>query len=257
MLTGFSMEQEKIISVVQARCTSERLPNKVLLPLGSKRVIEHVLASVKAAGLVDTIILATTTNPADDLLAQIGEQMDVKIYRGSEHDVLDRFSQAVKDVEGEIIVRNTADDPLLDPKVIDLVVGHFLKGGCDYASNIVDRTWPRGMDTEVFSRKALMLSNELGIEVEHREHVTIFIRTHPELFTLKPVTAQPEETWPDLRLCIDTVEDYKMLQSVFEALEVKGSPIPVRAVIAWLKEHPEVSAINAGIQQKAVFGKQF
>jgi len=251
------MNARKVILVVQARCTSERLPRKVLLPLGSKRVIEHVLTSVKCARLVDTVILATTVNAADDELARVGEQMGVRVCRGSEHDVLGRFLQAIDGVEGDVILRNTADDPLLDPVVIDQVIGQFLKGGCDYASNMIERTWPRGMDTEVFSRQALETSDRLGTTQEHREHVTIFIRTHPELFALKSVTSLPEECWPDLRLCVDTVEDYRMLQAVFEGLKHVKTPIPVGVVIDWLKAHPEVAAINAGIQQKPVFGRQF
>jgi spore coat polysaccharide biosynthesis protein SpsF len=251
------MKQHKAILIIQARSTSERLPGKVLLPLGSKRVIEHVLTAAKASSLADTVILATTTNAADDPLAQIGEQMGVRVVRGSEHDVLGRFMQAIARVEGDVIIRNTADDPLLDPRVIDAVIGHYLKGGCDYASNIIQRTWPRGMDTEVFSREALILADRLGTAPEHREHVTIFMRTHPELFTLKPVLGPTEETWPDLRLCVDTAEDYQMLQAVFQALDGNGRPVPVRVVVDWLKTHPEVAAINAGVQQKAVLGRQF
>jgi spore coat polysaccharide biosynthesis protein SpsF len=251
------MEQHKIILIVQARCTSERLPNKVLLPLGRKRVIDHVLTAAKASSLADTVILATTTSAADDPLAQIGEQMGVRVFRGSEHDVLGRFMQAIAGVEGDVIIRNTADDPLLDPRVIDTVIGHYLKGSCDYASNIIRRSWPRGMDTEVFSRKALTLADQLGTAPEHREHVTIFMRTQPELFTLKQVQGPPEETWPDLRLCVDTTEDYQMLQAVFQALERNGRPPPVGAVVDWLKAHPEVAAINAAVQQRIVLGRQF
>jgi len=164
---AFEMSQRKTILVVQARCTSERLPRKVMLPLGGRRVIEHVLTSVKSAHLVDTVILATTGNAADDDLARVGAAMGVRVCRGSEHDVLGRFLLAIDGVEGDVIIRNTADEPLLDPTVIDLVIGQFLKGGCDYASNMIERTWPRGMDTEVFSRQALETSDRLGTTPEH------------------------------------------------------------------------------------------
>jgi len=254
---AFEMSQRKTILVVQARCTSERLPRKVMLPLGGRRVIEHVLTSVKSAHLVDTVILATTGNAADDDLARVGAAMGVRVCRGSEHDVLGRFLLAIDGVEGDVIIRNTADEPLLDPTVIDLVIGQFLKGGCDYASNMIERTWPRGMDTEVFSRQALETSDRLGTTPEHREHVTIFMRTHPELFALKSVTSRPEECWPDLRLCIDTSEDYRMLQRLFECLAPGRFPVPVGVMIDWLKAHPEVAAINMGVQQKPVFGRQF
>jgi spore coat polysaccharide biosynthesis protein SpsF len=251
------MRQKQIAIVVQARCGSERLPNKVLLPLGGKTVIEHVLAAVKASSLADTVVLATTTNRQDDPLVMTAAALNVRVYRGSEQDVLERFVRATEHTEAEIIVRITADDPLLDPRIIDHVIAHYLKGGCDYASNIIERSWPRGVDTEVFSRTALLTADKFGLAPEHREHVTIFIRTRADLFTLRSVTARPEERWPDLRLCIDTNEDYNLLQRIFKSLPSEGGPVPLLRVLDWLRAHPEVAAINSDIRQKKVFGREF
>lgn len=249
--------RNRVVAVIQARTSSERLPRKVLLPLGDRPVIDHVIAAVKSATLVDHVVLATTVNTGDDDLVAAGERMGVGVFRGSESDVLGRFVGALAGDAADVVIRHTADDPLLDPRVIDAVVGDFLRGGCDYASNILARSWPRGLDTEVFSREALVRTDREGRLPEHREHVTIYMRTHPERFRLRNVVAPADETWPELRLCVDTQEDYELLRQVFNALWKPRCIVDVKTVVAWLKAHPEVAALNAGIGQKTVFGRVF
>jgi spore coat polysaccharide biosynthesis protein SpsF len=247
----------RIVAVVQARCVSERLPRKVLVPLAGRPVIEHVLLAIRAASLVDDIILATTALPADEVLVGIAAELGIRAFRGSEIDVLGRFVGALDGDSADIVVRHTADDPLLDPGIIDMVIGHYLRGGCDYASNMIERSWPRGLDTEVLSREALIRSYREANRPEDHEHVTIYLRTHPELFRLRNVKALPQETWPELRLCIDTIEDQALLEKVFEALYVPANIIRVGTVIGWLKQHPEVVALNADVSQKSTLGKVF
>jgi spore coat polysaccharide biosynthesis protein SpsF len=247
----------RIVAIVQARCASERLYGKVLVRLAGASVLEHVLNAVRAASLIDDMILATTESPADDPVAGIGTRCGVRVFRGSETDVLGRFIGALKGDPADIVVRHTADDPLLDPAVIDTVIGHYLRGGCDYASNIIERSWPRGLDTEVLSREALVRSHREAQRPEDFEHVTIHVRTHSELFRLRNVKALPQETWPDLRLCIDTKEEQELLEGIFEALYVPGKTLRVGCVIDWLHEHPHVVALNAGVAQKSTFGKIF
>ena len=247
----------RIVAIVQARCSSGRLPRKVLLPLAGQPVIKHVLNAVMKASLIDEVILATTICSADDELASIGRAVGVRVFRGSEDDVLDRFVSALSETQADVVVRNTADDPLLDTTVIDTVIGSFLRGGCDYASNMIERSWPRGLDTEVMSRESLERSHREGTRPEDREHVTIYMRTHPDKFRLRNVTAPPQETWPDLRLCIDTPEDQALLEQVFDALYLPGRIIRVGAVIDWLKKHSEVARLNACIAQRETLGRVF
>lgn len=247
----------RIVAVVQARCGSERLLRKVLIPLAGRPVIEHVLSAIRAASLVDDIVLATTVSPADDALVEIAAELGIRVFRGSETDVLGRFIGALEGDLADIVVRHTADDPLLDPAIIDTVIGHYLRGGCDYASNIIERSWPRGLDTEVLSREALIRSHREAKRPEDYEHVTIYVRTHPDLFRLRNVKSLPQETWPDLRLCIDTIEDQALLEKIFEALYVPDKIIRVGTVIDWVKQHPGVIALNAGVSQKLTLGKVF
>jgi spore coat polysaccharide biosynthesis protein SpsF len=137
------------------------------------------------------------------------------------------------------------------------VIGEFLKGDCDYVSNMVERSFPRGMETEVFSREALETSYRDSVRQEDREHVTIYIRSNSQLFRIRNVSALPQDTWPDLRLTLDTEDDYALLSAVFDALYRPNEVLRSGAVIAWLRQHPNVSRINAHIKQKPVFNKNW
>lgn len=251
------LDPVRVVGVIQARCGSQRLPEKVMAPLAGRPVVEHVVTAVRAATILDDVIVATTTEPADDELAALCERLGVRVFRGSEDDVLGRFLGALEGDPADVVVRHTADDPLLDPNIINSVVGHFLKGGCDYASNVIERTWPRGLDTEVVTRDALERSGTDTQEPQDREHVTMWVRRHPGEFTARNVPAPPSQTWPDLRLCIDTAEDQAMLERVFDALYEPGRILHIGAVVDWLRRHPEVAAINSDVEQKKVFGKTY
>ena len=247
----------RVVAVVQARCGSVRLPRKVLAPLAGRPVVEHCLNAIRSTRLVDDVVLATTTQPADDELASLVSRLGVRVFRGSEQDVLGRFVEALRGDDADVVIRHTADDPLLDPDVIDAVVAAFAPEVCDYASNVTERSWPRGLDTEVLGRDVLERAHAEGRRPEDREHVTLFVRTHPEIFRLRVVKAPPEHTWPDLRLCIDTAEDHALLQAVFAALHQPGTTLRVGEVIEWLRAHPEVVALNADVKQTRVLGREF
>lgn len=229
----------------------------MLIPLAGKPVIEHVITSVKAASLIDDVVLATTVLEADDELERIGRAADVRVYRGSEEDVLARFVGALDGDSADVVIRHTGDDPLLDPNVIDCVVGNFLKRDCDYVSNILERSWPRGLDTEVFSKEVLNRADQEADLPEYREHVTLYIRTHETIFRSQNVCALPQETWPDLRLCIDTAEDKALLERIFNTMYFPGKILRVGTVIGWLKEHPDVAELNRMVQQKTTLNKEF
>jgi spore coat polysaccharide biosynthesis protein SpsF len=170
---------------------------------------------------------------------------------------LSRFEEVSKNSDSDIFVRITADDPLLDPNVTDMVIANFFKGDFDYVSNMVERSWPRGMDTEVFSRESLDATLENADLDDHKEHVTIFIRTNPDKFNIQNVSSLAQERMPDLRLCIDTQEDYEFLKIVFDNVYVKGEIIRVGEVLKFLRSNPQYLDINGSIEQRKIFGKVF
>ena len=246
---------DRIVAVIQARCGSARLPGKVLLPLAGQPVLAHVVHAVRSASLVDDVIVATTVSSVDDGLVALARRLDVRLHRGSEQDVLQRFVDALAGDPADVVVRHVADAPLVDPAIIDTVIGHYLKGGCDYAASMLERSWPRGVESEVVSREALEQSARDGVRPEDREHVTVYVRSHPELFRLRNVRALPQETWPDLRLTLDTDADYRLLQAVFDELHRPGGLIRIGRVIDWLRTRPDLVALNAHIEQKPVLGR--
>jgi spore coat polysaccharide biosynthesis protein SpsF len=210
-----------------------------------------------SASLIDEVILATTNLSTDDELATVGRSMGVAVFRGDERDVLSRFVEAIADRDADVVVRQVGDAPLVDPTVINTVIGHYLEGGCDYACNMLERSWPRGTECEVISRAALERSHRDGTRPEDREHVTVYVKTHEDQFRLRNVMAPPQENWPELRLTLDTADDYKLFQRIFDALYVPGQVLRIGQVVSWLREHPEVVELNAHVAQKAVLGRVF
>ena len=160
---------------------STRLPGKVLMELEGKPLLQRVVERVKRAKKIDEIIIATTKNKEDKKLTEFAEKLKVKSYAGSEDDVLDRYYQAAKKFGAENIVRITSDCPLIDPEIVDDIISYYLNNDFDYVSNTISPTYPDGLDTEVFSFKALERAWKEAKKGFEREHVTPYINRHPEI----------------------------------------------------------------------------
>ena len=167
---------KKVIAIIQARMGSSRLPGKVLKTIKGRPMLWHVVKRVSSAELIDSVIIATSTKAKDDKIEEFSRSSRVKVYRGSENDVLDRYYKAAKEAGADVIVRITADCALICPEVIDKVVSEFLKSRCDYATNGLVYTYPDGCDTEVFSLNALAKAWQECGDAAQREHVTPYIR---------------------------------------------------------------------------------
>ncbi len=238
----------RIIAVVQARVGSTRLPGKVLKPLRGRPVLEHVLRRVQRASCVTATVLATTILDEDSALEGVAADLGVPVLRGPVDDVLTRYAMAATRFEAEHVVRITADCPCIDPDVIDRVVRAHLDAGVDYTSNTHPRSFPHGLDVEVVSRSALVRAAEQATRREDREHVTSFIWSQPDRFRIANVVAHPEETGPDIRVTLDTAEDYVMLQAVFDLMETDD--FGARDIVRLIRRHPWLTALNAGVRQK-------
>ena len=174
--------KNKIIVIIQARVGSTRLSSKVLLDLEGRTVLERVVERTKKSEFVSDVIVATTVAAADLKIADLCASKGIRAYRGSENDVLDRYYQAAKLFEASHVVRITADCPLIDPKVIDDVLKLHLKEKSDYTTNTIKETFPDGEDVEVFTFAALTKAWKDAALSSEREHVTPYIRNHPEIF---------------------------------------------------------------------------
>lgn len=234
----------KRVAIIQARMQSRRLPGKVLMPIAGRPMLEHQLRRVARCGSIDATVLATTDRPADDDIAELGRRLDVAVVRGSNEDVLDRFRRATEQHAADIVVRLTADCPLIDPEVIDAVVDRLASDHAfDYASNVLTRTYPHGLDTEAMHADVVVRLSRLATSGSDREHVTSYLRfTHPELFRVISVTDVADSS--DLRWTVDTTEDLRLVRLLFERLNLSEVPLGYREIVALMRADPSLSSVN-------------
>jgi len=241
----------RVVAIVQARMGSARLPGKVLLDLAGEPMLVRDMNRLSRAQTLDKVVVATTVDPADDVIARLCDERSWSCFRGSQEDVLDRYYRAAVDYEANVVVRITSDCPLIDPEVVDRVVHEFLEQqpALDYASNTLpNRTFPRGLDTEVFRFDVLEQTWHQDHNPTWREHVTLYIRSHPELFRTHGV--MNEVDYSHMRWTVDTPEDIAFVRRIYNHFEC--DQFLWQDVLVVLKEHPEWLKINRNVRQKEV-----
>ena len=212
-----------VVAIIQARMGSSRLPGKSLAEIEKRPMLWHVIHRVKRASLVDRVVVATSTAPADDVIEKMCRENGVPCHRGSENDVLDRFYHAARAEKAAQVVRITADCPLIDPEVIDRVVRRFQRGDLDYASNAMVRSYPDGLDTEIFSFSALERAWHEARKPSEREHVTPYLRS--EKFRTANVENQSTTLYQPCRWTVDEAEDLEFIRAVYKAFRGKERPL--------------------------------
>ena len=240
----------KIVIILHARMTSTRLPGKVLYEVMGKPLLEYQIERLLRVRLVDEIVIATTTNDSDQPIVELCQRLGVAHYRGSEEDVLSRYYEAATEFEADVIIRVTSDCPLIDPGIMDEVIGLYIdnREKYDYVSNTLERTYPRGLDTEVFSMAALEKAHREARKKPEREHVTLFMYRQPEQFRL--ANSSSTKDYSQHRWTVDTPEDFKLIKLILKELFPINSRFTWLDVLYVLNKHPEWVEINAAIQQK-------
>ena len=238
--------------VVQARMGASRLPGKVLKPILGRPMLAYQIERLRRCTTASRLVIATTDKPADDVVAAFCTREGVAFVRGSESDVLARYHAAIGAFPAQAVVRVTADCPLLDPELVDEVIGVYAAaaGRYDYVSNMLEKTYPYGMAVEVMSAKALDEAHREAKDPAEREHVTPFIYRRPERYRLKSLT-----TTPDLsrhRWTVDTPEDFELVSRILGELYARKPRFGMADVLALLEKHPDWPAINAHVAQKVV-----
>ncbi|MGX1701279.1 cytidylyltransferase domain-containing protein [Microbacterium sp. NPDC055357] len=227
-----------VLALVQARMSSSRLPGKVLADLDGEPMIIRQLERINQAETVERVVVVTSVDPSDDVLVEALSSRGVEVFRGALADVLGRYLAAAESLGAEHLLRLTADCPLTDPDVIDEVVRAHGASDTDYASNVLVRTYPRGLDVESVTTAALRRVAEVATDQE-REHVTLGIYRRPELFTLTSVV-QPESR-SDLRWTVDTPADLAFVREVYEQLRPRRGEFTSADVHELLARRPELS----------------
>lgn len=238
------------VAIVQARMTSTRLPGKILLEVMDRSMLAYQLERVARVPSIDAIVIATTTNATDDPVEAFARDGGYGLHRGSENDVLARFAGVLSENDAETVVRLTADCPLTDPEVIEQTIQRFKSAdpACDYVTNAIPRSYPAGLDVEVFKRAALETAAAEARDPYDREHVTPFIYRNPDRFRLLSVVLEPSlagERWT-----LDEPGDFELIRRVLEALYPINPDFRMRDVIRILDENPEWRGLNGSVREK-------
>ena len=233
----------KTVGIIQARMGSERLPGKVLLELCGKSVLEHLVERLSYAKRIDRLVVATTTNPLDDALVEAMKRIGQPVFRGSENDVLERFYMAAQQTPGDIILRFTADNPLIDPALVDDAIECFRP---DYLRFGLGR--PLGTVLELFTIQALNEAQRLATSAEHREHVTPFLYKNPQYFAC--FEHRTKENHENLRWTIDTSEDYELVKEIYQMLYPDNPRFSFADILNAYENNPHWNNLNTHVVQR-------
>jgi spore coat polysaccharide biosynthesis protein SpsF len=228
---------------------SSRLPGKVLKEVCGKTLLEHLIVRLRRVKQVDNIVIATTIKEQDSQIVDLCIKLNTSFYRGPEDDVLSRYYEAALNYEADLVVRVTSDCPLIDPCIIDSIVSFYINNQdrVDYVSNCLNRTYPKGMDVEVFSFSNLKEAYEEAKENYEREHVTPFIINRPSRYRLHNI--EHSTNLSHYRLTVDTPEDMELIRRIFETLHYKKSAFSLKDILLVMEDNPEWIDIYSHIKQ--------
>lgn len=240
----------KVVAIVQARTGSTRLPDKVMFNIEGKPILQHILDFLKHCKLVDQIVVATTILTEDDKIEKLVKNMGIHCFRGSPDDVLKRYYECAQKFNAELIVRITADNPLIDPELVDVIIKTCKETNCDYSSNMVHQSYPLGYLVEALTFSTLKKIYEEQKDPMSKEHVTYHIRQNPDMYNVKEVSTPPKMERPFWRLTVDHMEDFNLISKIFSLLYVPGSYIKYDSVVQLLDNNKDLLLINEKYSNK-------
>jgi spore coat polysaccharide biosynthesis protein SpsF len=249
----YSDRPEKIVTTIEARMTSSRLPGKVLLPIADMPALELLIRRLKKSEYLDGICVATTTNAADDPLIVLAEKLGVASFRGSESDVLGRVLDAARSQSADIIVEITGDCPFVDPRLIDRGIEEFFSHDVDYASNTIPATFPNGFDVQVFPTAILADVASRTDDPVDRTHVTYYMYMHQDQYRCFNWEAGADARAPEMRMTLDERSDYDAILRVGEYFKPQILDVSASEIVGYLRSHPEITAINEDVKQKEAY----
>ncbi len=228
--------------IIQARVGSERLPEKILKLVDKKHsMLEFVLKQLEFSKKIDKIIVATTNLKNDDVVSKLAENKEISVFRGDSLDVLDRYYRCAKKFNIDTIVRINSDCPLVDPFVVDQMIDKFSKENFDFMSNHQPRSYPYGMDVEIFSFKTLENAWKNALLESEREHVSPFMYNHPDVFSCN--NFKHIQNFSNIRITVDREKDLELIKKIIE--KINSSPITLKEIITLYNEVPKLFLMNS------------
>lgn len=249
-----SSKKNRIVASIEARMTSSRLPGKVLLnAIDNISMLQYMIERLKGSKKIDHIVVATSDNKADNAIVDLCKKIKIDYFRGSENDVLDRVYKTHQYTCSQIVVELTGDCPLIDPKIIDESINLYLENNFDYVSNAHIRSYPDGLDTQVFSFALLEEVNRLATSDYDRENVTSFIYRNDKNFDykLKALVANKTNFWPELRITLDDEGDYLLIKNIIDYFHPKnGFKYHCNEIIRYVRENDNLLSLNKNARVK-------
>src|SRR3990167_4736809 len=244
------MRTKRVVAIIQARMGSSRLPGKVMAPIIGKPMLWHVVNRVKRSKLVYKVVVATSTRLEDKKIVEFCKKNGVDAFIGPEKNVLKRYYLAAKQYRADVIVRITADCPLIDPKIVEKSIRTFFKGNFDYLAILTgagslkskDKKYPDGMDCEVFSFQSLEKAYREATSNKEREHVTVYIWRNPNSFKIGKLKSIKD--YSNIRLTVDYKEDFDLIRKIYKELYFKNKFFGLSDIISLVKDRPEFLKIN-------------
>jgi len=243
----------KVVASIEARMGSSRLPGKTMKNILDKPMLELMIERIKRCTMIDEIVIATSNSKNDDIIEILAQKLSISCFRGSEEDVLKRVLDAVKSVEGDIIVELWGDTPLIDPFVIDTMVKFFQENKFDCVGTVLPnfkKSFPLGISSLIFPTEILENIEKITQNPDDRENVSNYIYEHPKIYKLAPLPCPHELNYPDLRLVVDEITDFEFIKNIFEYLYPKNPNFSTLDIINFLNENPHLLEINKHVKQK-------
>lgn len=242
---------KKVVCIIQAHTTSTRLPNKIFKDLGGKSMLYHMVDRVSKSQKINDLVIATTIENEDDVIQEFCIENNIKYFRGSNENVLNRYWNAAKKFKADIVVRITSDCPLIEPEIIDKVIDYFNKNNYDYVSFSSEMGLIRGLNVEVFSMFALEKTFKLATLPNEQEHVTLYMYQNSDIFSIGvPNNIDKKFIDKELRLCVDEIADYELMKLIYDKFYDGINIVDTSKVIEYLKENNSIRLINSNVKQK-------
>jgi len=249
-------KKPKLGITIEARFSSSRLPGKVLRPLYGKPMLAQMIERLKHVKLADVIVLATTDQPEDAPVAELAKELGIGYYRGSSDDVLDRVLKAAQKYDIDLIVETCGDCPVIDPKILEKQIQTFFDHDVDYVGCHLVKTFPWGLDGKLFTTKTLEEVAQITREPADRENVSLYIYEHPQKYKLLNIEAEGRCRRPDLRLVVDYLEDFNLIETIYKRLYDKNPAFSYEDILDLFEREPELQYMNRDAVNIAVAGRK-